>query len=125
MHTTERYSFQRPPAHASTKSVHSVESACDKSCLSSQMSVLRSQRQGRSGSVKEKGYFRNAIAENILKRIPLINEEFKNSLEQGKKTQHAKMPALAAAHSAAKENNNRWVTSDNKPPPPGRPAPNN
>ena len=66
--------------------------------------------------MKEKGYFRNAIAENILKRIPLINEEFKNSLEHGKKTEHAKIPAFPPAQSAAKENNNRcWPakTSDN------------
>ena len=67
--------------------------------------------------MKEKGYFRNAIAENILKRIPLINEEFKNSLERGKKTDHAKMPAFPPPQPAAKENDNRcWPTktSDNK-----------
>ena len=63
--------------------------------------------------MKEKGYFRNAIAENILKRIPLINEEFKNSLDCGKMTHQAKLPGLAGP-SGMKENNNRWVTSESK-----------
>ena len=83
-----------------------MESNDNKSCISSQQPTqLRSFREGRSGSVNDKGYFRNAIAENILKKIPLINEEFKNSLESGKKTDQGKMPRLAGP-SERKENNN-------------------
>ena len=92
-----------------------MESNDNKSCISSQLTQLRSYREGRSGSVNiDKGYFRNAIAENILKKIPLINEEFKNSLESGKKTEQEKMPRLAGPSERKENNKNRWVNSENK-----------
>lgn len=82
-----RSSLPRNIAHQhSTRSAHSIESNDAKSFISSQH-LKSTSRQIRAGSLHhEKGYFRNAIAENILKKIPLFNEELKNSVDSIKNT---------------------------------------